>query len=154
LGEPLAKAQQVSGGLLNELWYLSTTKGHYAIKSINDKNQEMLSHNLLSPELAEEIAEKMKRGGIPTVVALKQNNQFSFHHDNNRYIVMPWIFGKTVAPLDLPFSHLPLLGEMLGKMQKIKVHGNFFLPKWRGCNEQEWKKLLQPIETERRSERG
>lgn len=141
LGQPLSNPQSVQGGMLHALWHLKTNVGEYAIKCLDKRNLNLLEHNVLSPQKTQEIAQLMQEKNVPTVIALKQHDQFMLTIDGQDIIVMPWIEGEVLTS-NATASQAFLIGKILSKIQQHSSHFQFSIPKWQGHSQNEWEKLL------------
>lgn len=135
LGQPLRDIKPVQGGLLHQLFFLKTTVGEYAVKWLSTNNQALLRHNLLSPEKSQRIAKLMQMQHVPTLVALQQRGRFVFEYELQRYLILPWIQGKTLTATELSLSSLEKIGTLVAVIHESHVDELFSVPRWAGLDE-------------------
>lgn len=96
LGTLLSEPQAVTGGLLHQMWRLSTTQGVFAVKQLNPAI--MRKPDIQDAyRLTEQIAADFAAQGIPAVAALTCNEDRLQHIDDHMFIVYTWIEGEVFA---------------------------------------------------------
>lgn len=148
LGEKIQALAIVPGGLLHKLWRLQTEKGQFAVKELNPAHQSQLAHNLLQPQKAQEIADKMQKLGISTVAALLSRQQeYTINYQGRNYLVMPWIEGRNLKLHEVSLSMTERIGELLAFIHENNIQDDSLVnPHWLGFTRDHWLSLLAPAE--------
>lgn len=120
LGNRLKQVEPILGGALHNMWKLSTDKGDFAIKVIN---QHILQKDSfpLSYEVSEEIAARFNQHGIPAISAIKIHNRFVQQLENHAYLVYPYQNAKLCRFEDLAENQLQTIGSIFAKIHNLNL---------------------------------
>ena len=92
LGTIITKPTPVAGGLLHEIWHITTNKGQYAAKVLNPKIMQRPGA-INRYETTEIIARIFFEKGIPAIVSITHDNKSVIEVDGKFFIVYPWVSG-------------------------------------------------------------
>ena len=109
---------RVTGGLLNRMYKVSTTKGVYAFKLLNPEvmKRENAKQNHI---LAEKIANISKGNGIACIPAKSFNQNLLQEIDGNYFLIYDWFNGKAVEETQITFEHVKKVASILAKIHNI-----------------------------------
>ena len=113
LGE-IARQSSLTGGLLNQMYLLETSKGKYAIKALNP--QIMLRPTALTNYInSEHIAETASKH-IPALPAKRFDGRFLHQVDDQYYLIFDWVEGKTLKAHEIKNIHCEQIGSILAQI--------------------------------------
>ena len=143
LGSLTEEPARIKGGLLHKMYRVSTSKGLFAIKELNQeimKRPAALSNTIQSEKVARAFS-----GLIPAVVSLEIDGEQVQEIEEGYYLVFPWIEGASVFSKEITPHHCKEIGSILGKMhqQKLKVEG--VIPEEDAFTLYDWEAYLQRI---------
>lgn len=111
LGGMTSMPESLSGGLLNKMFAIRTTKGKFAVKAINP--QIMLRptamQNYINSELIANIAVKSVRAVPARIFGGKSVQEI----DGQYYLVFDWVEGKSLKQKEININHCEKVGEIL-----------------------------------------
>lgn len=117
LGNLICPPDPISGGLLNKMYVVQTTKGKYAVKAINP--QIMLRPEAMQNYINSEHIANIAAKYVPAVSAIIFNGKSIQMIDGQFYLVFYWIEGKSLKRHEIKIIHCKKVGEILAKMHKI-----------------------------------
>lgn len=125
IGETIAEPEPVFGGRLHHVWKITTSKGSFAIKVLNEKL--MQKENICQAfERSEHVARSFASRGVPAITALQVNGS-CLHHTNNRTLMLyPWVEGAAHKIGTVKQQCAQEMGEVLGKIHAIKLEEEDF----------------------------
>lgn len=127
LGTIQGTPQSVQGGLLHQMYHVTTDRGDYAVKLLNPDimRRPQAMENMLN---SEHIAQRLAQGpdALPVVAALKRGEQqlllLDMAHRSSpdsvrQYaFVYPWIEARSVFAPEINVSHCGKIGQILGQI--------------------------------------
>ena len=118
LGSLLESPKRISGGLLNKMFKVSTTKGNFAFKLINPEVIQRKDgiKNILFTEKVSNIA---KLNGIKCIPALEINNELIHSINNNYFLIFDWFDGRPICEAELSEDKIKKIAKELSKLHKI-----------------------------------
>ena len=118
LGTLLEEPIRVTGGLLNRMYKVKTTKGIYAFKHLNPevmKRKDAKENHIL----AEKIANISKENGLDCICAKSFNNTVLQELEGNYFLVFDWYEGKAICDTDITSAHVKKVATLLAKLHNI-----------------------------------
>lgn len=116
LGSVTNPPQELTGGLLNHMYGIETSKGKYAVKAINP--QIMLRPTAMQNYInSEHIAQAAARV-VPALPALRFNGDFLHQVENQYFLVFPWVEGRSLKTGEIQADHCRRMGEVLGVLHQ------------------------------------
>ena len=115
IGNEIVNIEKVIGGLSHRMYKITTDKGVYAIKELNQgvmKRKEAYSNFVFS----EKVTEIARQNKIPAVGAIKINNEVITEIDNSYFMVFDWLEGKVLKPEEITEKHCEIIGEILAQI--------------------------------------
>ena len=115
IGNEIVNIEKVTGGLSHRMYKITTDKGVYAIKELNQgvmKRTEAYSNFVFS----EKVTEIAIQSGIPAVGAMKINNEVITKIDNSYFMVFDWLEGKVLKAEEITEKHCEIIGEILAQI--------------------------------------
>ena len=115
IGNCVINIEKVTGGLSHRMYKVTTDKGVYAIKELNQgvmKKKEAYSNFVFS----EKVVEISRRNKIPAVGALKINNKIITKIDNDYFMIFKWLEGKILKAEEITEKHCETIGEILSQI--------------------------------------
>lgn len=145
LGKMINLPTEVKGGLLHKMYRITTTKGLFAIKILNNeimKRPKALQNMISSEKLALLFSER-----IPAVPALELLGHQVFEIDQAYYMVFPWIEGRSLFYPDIDQKHCEVIGDLLGKIHQMNLSLEAIQPEIDALQLYEWDKYLWMTKT-------
>ena len=132
LGTIQGEPQAVKGGLLHQMYHVTTNRGDYAIKLLNPDimRRPQAIKNMIN---SERIAQFLAQGpdALPVVAALKREEQQLLFLDMARSspsesvrqyaFVYPWIEAHSLFTPNIGVSHCGKIGRILGQIHSTKL---------------------------------
>lgn len=131
--------EQIDGGLTNKMIKLTTTKGKYALKILNNTNKETLN----KIEFSEYISNVANDNNIFSVTALKFNNKYIQQYKNIYFLIYYWIDGKILKSKEITISHIKIIATELAKLHQINVDSEYNIKLYEKNNYQKYYNLLK-----------
>lgn len=149
LGTVVKEMEPITGGLLHKMYHVSTDKGEYAVKVLN---QEIMMRPvaLQNTVNSEKIATAFK-SMIPVVAALEINGKQVHELNGAHYMIFDWMEGASIFPPMISSENCYAIGDVLGKMHNENLAIDGVLPEEDGALMFTWDKyqeLLQGYESE------
>lgn len=114
--------EQLSGGITNEVYKLTTNISTYIVKIINSDNIKNNNNLLNKIELSEYIAELAQKNGVNSVPALKYNNKYIQKIDNKYILIYNYLEGKVLLTKEITLDNVKQLAIQLAKLHSIKIN--------------------------------
>ena len=143
LGSLTEEPAGVRGGLLHKMYRVSTSKGLFAVKKLNQeimKRPAALSNTIQSEKIARAFSEL-----IPAVVSLEIGGEQVQKIGEEYYLVFPWAEGTSVFSGKITPHHCVEIGSILGKMHQRKLNVEGVIPKEDAFELYNWEAYLQRI---------
>lgn len=118
LGDIINGPIRVMGGLLNRMYRITTTKGSYAVKLLNQevmKRKDAKDNHILA-ETASNIA---KEKGIKALPALIINNKIIWEVDGYYFLIFNWFDGKAITNEQITMDKVKKVSKELAKLHQI-----------------------------------
>lgn len=146
IGNDIVNIEKITGGLSHRMYKVTTDKGIYAIKELNQgiMNRKEAYSNFVFSENVTEIAKQNK---IPAVGAIKVKNKFITKIDDSYFMVFSWLEGKVLKPEEISEKHCEIIGSILAQ-----IHNTDFSiiedekRKQSNTKEFEWNKYIELAE--------
>ena len=119
LGTITEEPKPVTGGLMHNMYHVSTDQGEYAIKVLNPdimKRPAALT-NMIHAELVSNALSNV----IPLVAAKTIQGKNIIEVDGSFFVVFDWLDGKSVFAPDISEYHCEQIGRMLGKIHAAQI---------------------------------
>lgn len=116
LGDMTKEPTEIKGGLLHKMYRVTTSKGVYAVKVLNDEIMKR-PFALRNTVNSEKIAAGFK-ACVPVVAALELHGKQIHELDGSYYMVFPWVEGRSVFPGEINEKHCVAMGDILGRMHR------------------------------------
>ncbi len=123
LGKIQGTPQPVHGGLLHQMYHVTTDMGDYAVKLLNPdimKRPEAMENMINSERIAERLAQDLD--AAPVVSALKREGQHLLSLDTaeqRQYVfVYPWVKAHSLFAPQIDVSHCGKIGRILGQIHR------------------------------------
>ncbi|MCX5922133.1 MAG: phosphotransferase [Candidatus Dependentiae bacterium] len=124
VGHIITDPTPVAGGLLHEMWYVTTDRGHYAVKVLSPKIMQKMGV-LDRYEATETIARMFFEKGIPAVVSITNDNKSVIELDNAFFIIYPWMPGTILSQNLTNREYAKKIATIVAQMHQL----NLQLPK-------------------------
>lgn len=123
LGLLISEPIPVSGGLLHEMYHVTTNLGEYAVKALNPevmRRPEALQNMINSERIADKLKER-----VSLVAAIDFNGQYVIEVDGTYFMVYEWQKGESAFAPAITAEHCAQIGKILGRIHvaDIKVSG-------------------------------
>lgn len=142
LGACTSIPKPISGGLLNKMFLVETTKGRYAVKALNPavmQRPTAMKRYILSEQIAEIASSK-----LPVLPAKRFKGSFIHELDDQYYMIFDWIEGKSLGPEEINIEHCTQIGSILGKLHGMDFSKLNALPREHtSANPVDWNFYLQ-----------
>lgn len=115
IGNCIINIEKVTGGLSHRMYKVTTDKGIYAIKELNQgvmKRKEAYSNFVFS----EKVTEIAKQNKIPAVGAMKVNSDIITKIDDEYFMIFEWLEGKILKAEEITEKHCEVIGEILAQI--------------------------------------
>ena len=124
IGDLLGKPIALKGGALHTMWKVTTTSGNYAIKHLNPYITTKIDFKN-NFEQSEKIAYEFSRSQIPAVNSLSFDGSNIIEHNQNFFIIYPFISGCVLDETNLTSSHVQKIGHLYSLIHNtnIQIHG-------------------------------
>lgn len=132
LGTIQGEPQAVKGGLLHQMYHVTTDRDNYAIKLLNPdimKRPRAMENMIDSERVARRLAQGP--GALPVVAALERGQQQLLSVDMARSsssdsvrqyaLVYPWIEARSLFAPEISVSHCGRIGHILGQIHGMKL---------------------------------
>ena len=119
LGLLISEPIPVSGGLLHEMYHVTTHLGEYAVKALNPEvmRRPEAMQNMIN---SERIADKLKER-VSLVVAIDFNGQYVVEVDGTYFMVYEWQEGESVFASAITANHCAQIGKVLGRIHVADI---------------------------------
>lgn len=146
--------EEITGGLTNKLYKLTTDTNTYAIKMINPDNITNNPDLLNKIEISEKLANIAKENGVNAVCAYKYNGKYIQDLESNYFLVYEWINGNILLTKEIGLDHVRKAAKELSILHSIpvtldkeivrykKIDFNYYYNLIKNNNE-EWSKLFR-----------
>lgn len=119
LGELIADAEPVSGGLMHRMYKVTTNSGIYAVKHLNEEIMKRPGV-LENYARAERIEEMLEKSEIPMVPAMIFHGKKMQRIENNFFYVFRWQKGKITEWNNISEKQCYMAGNILGRIHAIQ----------------------------------
>lgn len=141
LGELIEKPKEVKGGLLHKMYCVTTSKGVFAVKVLN--NEIMKRPCALNNTINSEKIATIFSSSIPAVASYKIQGRQIHEINGQHYMIFQWVEGKSVFAQDISKKHCEIIGDILGKMHRLNIPLDEVKAEEDGESMYEWDKYLQ-----------
>ncbi|MDE6608903.1 MAG: phosphotransferase [Lachnospiraceae bacterium] len=141
LGRVLEEPKEVKGGLLHKMYYVTTSKGIFAVKVLN--NEIMKRPGALDNTINAEKIAMISGSMIPAVASCEIQGKQIHKIGGQYYMIFPWVEGKSVFPPDISKKHCEIIGDILGKMHRLNITLDEVKAEEECVPMYEWDKYLQ-----------
>ena len=141
LGRALEEPKEVKGGLLHKMYYVTTSKGVFAVKALN--NEIMKRPGALDNTINAEKIAMISGSMIPAVASCEIQGKQIHKIGGQYYMIFPWVEGKSVFPPDISKKHCEIIGDILGKMHRLNITLDEVKAEEECVPMYEWDKYLQ-----------
>ncbi len=141
LGELIEAPKEVKGGLLHKMYCVTTSKGVFAVKALN--NEIMKRPYALNNTINSEKIATIFSSSIPAVSSCKIHGRQIHEINRQHYMIFQWVEGKSVFPQDISKKHCEIIGDILGKMHRLNIVLDEVKAEEGGEPMYEWNKYLQ-----------
>ncbi|MDE7257934.1 MAG: phosphotransferase [Lachnospiraceae bacterium] len=141
LGEVIEMPREVQGGLLHKMYRVTTTKGTFAVKVLNQeimKRPSALNNTINSEKIA-----AIFQSIVPAVASCKIQDKQIHEMDGRHYMIFPWVEGRSVFPPEISKKHCEIIGDLLGKMHRLNIALDEVKAEDDGGQMYEWERYLQ-----------
>ncbi|MDQ2994177.1 MAG: aminoglycoside phosphotransferase family protein [Pseudomonadota bacterium] len=145
LGQAITSPIALKGGLIHEMWHITTTSGQFAIKRVNQHNIRLLANTIMPIQPAESLAlHYQQRGLLARVACQTLTADWSVMSDNQQcWMVFPWIEGHIKSSEAISQNDACRVGTLLARLHQESVSLiNLTLPDWFGFEPTHWQQLL------------
>lgn len=111
LGDIVKNPETVSGGFLHRMYAIETTKGKYAVKTLNPRI--MLRPAIMQYLINSERIVSIAANNIAALPAKRFNDIFIQEIDGQFYMVFEWVEGKNLKPDQINTTHCEKIGAVL-----------------------------------------
>lgn len=136
LGRVIEPARPLSGGLMHQMFALTTERGKYAVKLLNP-------HVMARPEApgnfrrCEELEARMEEKGLPIVAARRLNGRKMQKAEGQYFYVFDFYEGRALTPGEIQPAHCAAIGTLLARIHGLDRRESGFEPEemsidWRG----------------------
>lgn len=130
---------QLFGGLIHKMFKVTTTKGIFAIKKLNNEviTRKNAYNNFIESEKNSNLA---KNHGIPCANALNIKGNYIIELESEYYIIFEYIEGKMLKDEEITLEHCKKIGKILADihclkpLESLKKEENLFI---------EWKEYIK-----------
>lgn len=119
LGEPIADAEPVSGGLMHRMYKVTTGSGIYAVKHLNAEIMKRPGV-LENYARAEKIEGMLEKSEIPMVPAMVFHGKKMQRIEDNFFYVFRWQNGKITDWSNISEKQCYMAGNILGRIHAIQ----------------------------------
>jgi thiamine kinase-like enzyme len=120
IGDLIGKPIVLNGGALHTMWKVTTTLGNYAIKHLNPYITTKIDFKE-NFEQSEKIAYAFSRSQIPAVNSLPFDGRNIIEHNQNFFIVYPFISGCILDETNLTSSHYQIIGHLYSLIHNTNI---------------------------------
>ena len=118
LGVIQKEITRVSGGLLNRMYKVTTSKGTYAIKYLNP--EVMKRPNAINNHIfAEKVANIAKLNNIQCISANIYNDSALQKIDDNYFFVFDWFEGRAITDQEITIEKVKKVAKQMANLHKI-----------------------------------
>ena len=146
LGTIEQEIKRVSGGLLNRMYKIITSKGTYAIKHLNP--EVMKRPNAINNHIfAEKIANRARENNVKCISANIYNGYALQEMENNYFLIFDWFEGKAITDEEITMNKVKKVAKQLAILHQIdfsNIENSSNLGK--NVIETEWNYYLQKID--------
>lgn len=143
LGTPLTEPKQISGGTLNLLWHIETTKGEYALKRLHQANMQRIGKQYCLVHHAQQLVHAADKVHVKTHFAEQHADGFVLMLDAP-WAVYDWVPGECVTQDTINATHATQMGELLAKLHQMELDlPELTPPNWHALHEEEWHDYLR-----------
>lgn len=117
LGEIKREPKTITGGLMNRMYSIETTKGKFAVKALNPSvmaRPEAVKNYIISEHVAN-VAYKY----VPALPAKMFNGNSLIYLEKQYYLIFDWIDGITLKNYETSIEHCKIMGSILAKIHNI-----------------------------------
>lgn len=118
LGTLKEPPKRVSGGLLHQMFELTTSKGHYAIKLLNPDIMQQPSA-LANYQQADCLETMLECHGLSIIPALYVNGKKLQQIDDQFFYLFEWYDGEALKPNQVELKHVEKIGAELAAIHRI-----------------------------------
>ncbi len=122
--------ERVFGGLLHEMWKITTSSWVYAVKLLNPeimKRDEAYGNFVFS----EKVSNIAKENGIPAIVALQNNDKVLEKIDDSYVMVFPWFEWTTLSTASAWKDACYAIGWILAHIHNLWIETTDATPHWK-----------------------
>lgn len=120
LGKLVGHARTITGGFQHDLWQFETTQGVYVVKKIRTRvYQGLLTKRYLN--YAHATAHQFAQAGIDLVDALAVDGDYVFQHQDEMYLVFPWMAGEVISAEDASLWHAEKIGQLVAQLHAVNL---------------------------------
>ena len=147
LGKVLEEPKEVKGGLLHKMYCVTTSKGVFAVKALN--NEIMKRPGALDNTINAEKIAMISSSMIPAVASCEIQGRQLQKKGGQYYMIFQWVEGESVFPPDISKTHCEIIGDILGKLHRLNITLDGVKAE-EGCESlYEWDKYLQMAKKQR-----
>lgn len=110
-------------GITNKVFELETENGKYILKILSNKDLNKIN-------ISEKISSIANNNNVPSIPAIKINDNFINNIDGFNVIVYPYYDGKILLSRELTLEHIKLLSNSLARLHSINVLDNKLYKKY------------------------
>lgn len=141
LGKAIGEPKEVKGGLLHKMYCVTTSKGIFAVKELN--NEIMKRPCALDNTINSEKIAAIFSNSIPAVASCKIQGRQIHEIDAHYYMIFQWVKGESVFPRNITERHCEIIGDILGKIHQLNISLDEVNVEEEGEPMYEWDKYLQ-----------
>lgn len=141
LGTLMESPEMITGGLMHQMYRVTTISGQYAIKVLNpdimkrpDALQNMIHSEIVAHKLMDE---------IPLVAAKEFEGKHVLEDAGSYYMVFDWLEGRSVFAPEITVVHCEQIGRILGRIHRADIRVDSMEPEAEGRKPFDWEGLLE-----------
>lgn len=118
LGE-IHSSISLEGGLTHQCYHVQTDEGEFVIKHLNPFVMRIQSQRECYHK-SEEIAQKLQLIAN-TVPAIPRENNILYRHDDQYFMLFPFVSGKVLLPNKITLKHIAYVAQTLCRIHNVNI---------------------------------
>ena len=115
--------EKLSGGITNEMYKVTTDRGSFALKILNNSDPSNEHYNKI--EKSEKIASIAYDNGINAVISLSKDDKHIRDIDDKKELIYNYLSAKVKLSNEITLDNVSVIASTLAKLHKIKVDESF-----------------------------
>lgn len=118
LGEVKESPVILTGGLTHYVYKLTTSKGTFVVKILNENIDEAKKQEIKNAESFENL---LKQAQIPAIYALEFNGKKSHEVDGKTFYIFEWFDGRSLTQDEISIETCQKMGSLLARIHNIDL---------------------------------